>query len=155
MYEVDGSDTVVRLTELPQSDVGAPMPALAAAEHHLEVGYIARPRGEDEEKIAVVRFGKPYAHFFGPPNDEAFEGHPLAGRGLEPYGAFRVEASSWIRRLERMNSVHEYHRPEAFAELSHFVLTFHDTTFECVAASFELDVHPADEAFTLSVQVTP
>ncbi len=153
MYDVDGSDTVIRVTELPQSDVGAPMPALAAAEHHLEVGYIARPRGE--EKIAVVRFGRPYAHFFGPPNDEAFEGHPLAGRGLEPYGAFRIEASSWIRRLERINSVHEYHRPEAFAELTHFVLTFHDKTFECVAVSFEFELHPADVAFTLSVQVTP
>jgi hypothetical protein len=154
MYEVDARDTVVRLTELPQCDVGAPMPALAAAEHHLEVGYIARERGADEETIAIVRFNRPYAHFFGPPNDEAFEGHPLAGRGLEPYGAFRIDDSSWIRRLERMNAVHEYHRPEAFAELQHFVLTFHDTTFECVALTFEVGIHPADEPHTLSVQVT-
>jgi hypothetical protein len=54
-----------------------------------------------------------------------------------------------------MNAVHEYHPPEAFNDLTHFVLTFHDTTFECVAATFEFDVHPADEALTLSVQVTP
>jgi hypothetical protein len=155
MYDVDGADTVVPLAELPESDVGAPMPALAAAEHHLEVGYIARSKDDHGAKIAVVRFARPYAHFFGPPNDEAFGGHPLAARGLEPYGAFRIDNSSWIRRLERMNSVHEHHRPEAFAELTHFVLTFHDTTFECVAGSFEFDLHSADEALTLSVQVTP
>jgi len=54
-----------------------------------------------------------------------------------------------------MNSIHEYHRPEAFAALTHFVFTFHDTTFECVARGFGIDVHPADEARASSAQVTP
>jgi hypothetical protein len=44
------------------------------------------------------------AHTFGPSNDEAFSGHPLAARGLTPYGAFKIENSSWVRHLERMNS---------------------------------------------------
>jgi len=58
--------------------------------------------------LAIIRFGEPYLHLFGPPlhsfgqwNEEAlFEtftlvGHPLAGRGLFQYGVF-----GWIvRRL--------------------------------------------------------
>lgn len=75
------------------------------------------------------------------PNDEAFEGHPLASRGLKPYSVFEVKNSSWIRRLERMNSVHRCHRPEGYKMLRHFVFAFHDTTFECVAQGFEWTVH--------------
>jgi hypothetical protein len=87
---------------------------------------------------AVVSFSRVYAHMFGPPNDEAFVGHPLASRGLAPYAAFEVEQSSWLHALERMNSVHPYHRPEQFAQYKHFILSFHDSTFECIAASFEV-----------------
>ena len=56
---------------------------------------------------------------FGPPNDEAFSGHPLASRGLHPYGAFKIENSSWIRHLEKMNSVHPNHHPERYFKLQH------------------------------------
>jgi hypothetical protein len=37
------------------------------------------------------------------PNDESLHGHPLFERGLNFYGAFQVESSSWIRALERIN----------------------------------------------------
>lgn len=130
MYEVDRHDRVVPLEDLPQPDPGAPIPALTAAENHLELAFITHA---DEEQIAVVRFVKPYAHMFGPPNDEALDGHPLAGRGLTPYRVSRVERSSWLRRLEKMNSVHPHHHPNEFAALTHYIFPFHDSTFECVA----------------------
>ena len=76
-----------------------------------------------DEPIALVRLDC-FAHMFGPPNDEAFSGHPLASRGLHPYGAFRIERSSWIRKLERMNRVHDHHRPECFERFHHLVFTF-------------------------------
>lgn len=49
-----------------------------------------------------------------------------------------VSHSSWIRRLEKMNSVHPYHRPDAFWKRRHLVFAFHDTTFECVCDGFEV-----------------
>lgn len=94
-----------------------------------------------DEPIAVVEFEGPAAHIFGPPNDEAFEGHPLAERGLEPYSACVVEGSSWISALERMNSVHPSHRPEPFWKLTHYVFAFHDSTFECVASGISVSLH--------------
>ena len=39
--------------------------------------------------MAVARFRFAWAHMFGFPNDEVFHSHPLAARGLGPYGAFR------------------------------------------------------------------
>jgi hypothetical protein len=156
VYEVDEHDRVVLFQDAPQPEVGAPVPALVADESRLELAFIARrAHPSDDESIAVGRFVRPYAHMFGAPNDEAFEGHPLAARGLEPYGVFRIENSSWIRRLERMNSVHDQHDPEAFARLRHYIFAFHDSTFECVATDVDFDVHAAEGPLTLSVDVAP
>jgi hypothetical protein len=95
----------------------------------------ARPEDSPEEEVVVLRFGAVAALMLGSPNDEALDGHPLAARGLTAYGAFRVEQSSWVRRLEQMNRVHPQHSPESFLRLQHFVLTFHDSTFECVTSA--------------------
>lgn len=37
--------------------------------------------------------------------------------------------------------VHEYHRDGWHARLRHFIYTFHDETFECIAADFVVDDH--------------
>lgn len=150
MYSIDEHDQVVEIRDIPQSSVGAPCPVVVAAEHELFVAYFLQdtPPGWDGENVrvvgldspgepaVVVRFFRPYASMFGPPNDEAFSGHPLSERGLHPYGSFEIQNSSWIRSLEKMNSVHPYHRKDHFSDYRHFVLAFHDSTFECVAKSY-------------------
>lgn len=153
-YTPDERDRVVPLDDAPQSSVGAPLPVVLSSEHRLQLVYLLEETppdwdgtwvrivnpDSDDMPVAVVEFRHPYAHISGPPNDEAFIGHPLAGRGLHPYGAFLVEDSSWIRALERMNSVHEHHRPERFWKLTHYVFAFHDSTFECVADGLSASV---------------
>lgn len=150
---MDDRDSVQPLAGFPQSSIGAPTPIIIASEQALFVTFYLEQRDPNwdgttckvvtpdtnDEPVAVVCFGRATAHFFGPPNDEAFGGHPLAERGLEPYGAYEVLSSSWLRALERMNSVHPQHRPENFASRRHFILTFHDTIFECVAHSFTIE----------------
>ncbi|HEX8103831.1 MAG TPA: hypothetical protein VF533_14540 [Solirubrobacteraceae bacterium] len=149
MYEVDARDRVVELEDVPQSSVGAPLPLVVADERTVQLAYYASAPAPDwdgthvrvvdmgtEDPVILVEFERGHAWFHGPPNDEAFAGHPLASRGVRPYAAFRIDDSSWVRRLERMNSVHEHHDPEAFARLRHYVFAFHDSTFECVARSF-------------------
>lgn len=148
MYTVDDRDIVHPLSGIPQSSIGAPLPMLLSDEHSTLLSYVVQKHDShwdgtatrvvgpesDDELIAIVQIKWCYALMFGPPNDEAFSGHPLQPRGLKPYAAFEVLQSSWIRSLERMNSVHPHHKPERFVELRHFVLSFHDSTFECVAA---------------------
>lgn len=155
MYEVDNKDQVIELHEVPRSSVGAPNPIVLAGEHDVFLAYYLQntPEGWDGttvrivgadsegEPVAVVKFKRCTAHMFGPPNDEAFSGHPLADRGLNPYGVFEVKNSSWIRKLERMNAVHPYHDKQRYMEnKKHFIFAFHDTTFECVAEGFTVDV---------------
>jgi hypothetical protein len=150
MYTVDSKDHVTTVAGVPQPSPGAPLPVVLATDQALVIAYLvktvyaswdgANPRGVDhaipDERAAVVEFVRPCAHQFGPPNDEAFSGHPLAARGLRPYGVFEVTNSSWVRSLEQMNRVHERHDPERFRQLRHFVFAFHDSTFECIAADF-------------------
>ncbi|MFO0551104.1 MAG: hypothetical protein U0271_22125 [Polyangiaceae bacterium] len=129
-------------------DVGAPLPLVVSSGHRLFVVYRQRehdpawdgsyaemvdPASAEVRLIAIVEFHRCLIHRFGAPNDEALEGHALHGRGLEAYRAHTVERSSWLREQERINSVHRHHRPEAFAGFTHYVLPFHDETFECLA----------------------
>ena len=156
MYSLTSTDRPLEVTSAPQSSVGAPCPRLLAGEHTLHLVYYVeesrlappwsevQPRpeatGDSDDLCAVVEFSRPYAHMFGPPNDEAFSGHPLAARGLTPYSVFEVDGSSWVKTLERMNSVHPYHRPERFAAFKHFIFSFHDNTFECIAEAFSVSL---------------
>jgi hypothetical protein len=144
VYTVDEKDEVHKLDGLPKSSPGAPMPVVLSDEHRTYVAYMIHTEfqwdGETCQKgelFAIVQFLQCEALMFGPPSDEIFHSHPLESRGLEPYRNYQILHSSWIRALERMNSVHPLHRTKSFKELRHFVLSFHDSTFECVAKSVE------------------
>lgn len=149
MYTVDPQDALRTLDDIPQSSVGAPLPLVLSDEQAAVIAYYEQTPWDGRsvrvveaeasaEPTAIVSFRSCRAMYFGAPNDEAFAGHPLAGRGLRPYAAVEVLGSSWIRQLERMNSVHPHHRPEAFGSLHHYILTFHDSTFECVALGYKV-----------------
>lgn len=155
MYTVDEQDRVIPINDIPQSSIGAPIPLVLSDEFITVVAFYLQDSPEDwdgtsiriispeteGEPLALVRFSPCYASMFGPPNDEAFIGHPLANRGLRPYGAFVIENSSWLRQLERMNSIHTSHNPERFLARKHYVLSFHDSTFECIANSYIVETH--------------
>lgn len=152
MYAVDELDCVVELSALPRPDPGAPEPPVVAKEHILALSYWVRDERHNrptKAPLGIVRFDRVHMVLFGPPNDEAIAGHPLSGRGLYPYGIFRVDRSSLVRRLERMNAIHRCHDPERFEALIHYIFTFHDSTFECVAESFESRIEHVgpDEAY--------
>jgi hypothetical protein len=70
---------------------------------------------------------------FGYPNDEALPGHPLYGAGLGPYGVFEVSDSSWKRQIIEQNKRCFPRTPPHYDSLRHFVVTFQDSTFECLA----------------------
>ena len=151
MYQVDKKDRVEELADVPQSSVGAPCPFLVADERKVLLAFTLQERDdsfavtsegivvtEPEEPVAIVEFKSCYKHIFGSPNDEVFISHPLHERGLRPYAAYEIKNSSWIRQIERMNSVHPRHDSERFLRRHHYIFAFHDSTFECVADGFRI-----------------
>lgn len=143
MYAIDERDTVVPIAIAPPHETGAPTPIVFADDGSVLLAYrTAQP----DEEWAIIEFPGASAHYFGSPNDETLNGHPLHERGLGFYGIFEVRDSSWIRTLERMNRVHPQHDPRRFAALRHFVFTFHDRCFECVAQGLKLVTSLSHEA---------
>jgi len=155
MLSLGSSEKVVPLDNFPQSSVGAPCPGLIATEQALVVVFYLEEHDpawdgtwvkvdgleSSGEPCAIVHFELASIHTFGPPNDEAFSGHRLAKKGLEPYGAFEVLSSEWVAQLEKMNSVHPMHNRERFLNgKRHFILTFHDSVFECVAKGYTVEL---------------
>lgn len=142
-YRVDGNDAVVQLLDVPVIETGAPHPCVLATEQLLELRYFIG-QSPDRDRIARIRFQSSIAHFFGPPNDETLHGHPLYGRGLEWYAGFEVIDSSWLRSLEADNRVHDRHNPEQYRAYRHFIFAFHDSTFECIAKGYQVEVVDAE-----------
>ncbi|MBI1216746.1 MAG: hypothetical protein GC185_13130 [Alphaproteobacteria bacterium] len=126
-------ETLEEIDALPQSSTGAPLPALICDEHNLFLLYL----DSAEEKTVIIKFQNFLIYKFGSPNDEALAGHPLYKAGLMPYGAFKVQGASWIAELEKMNAVHPRHNKDRFNAYSHFIFTFHDSTFECISMGME------------------
>lgn len=134
---------------------GAPLPHLVVNDYKTFLIFlVARPDPWDRsyatmknpvsgaaEPLALVEFATCASAKLGAPNDEVLTGHPLDGRGLDPYTAQVVRNSRWLAELEKINSVHRQYSPELWRKLNHYVFWFHDTTFECVAESYKVELY--------------
>lgn len=100
-------------------DFGAPSPTLLRWEHTAHLFFHLR----DEDGIGRAAFDYCKATTFGPPGED---GHALEGSGWEAYKALRVIDSLWLAKMAGPAS-----------GLSHFLFSFHDSTFECLADSCE------------------
>lgn len=92
-----------------------------------------------EVGTAIVEIIRCSTAKFGYPNDEALGGHPLYSKGLGYYGIFEVLNSSWVTEQERQNRVNFPDRTNMRWK-RHFIFTFHDSTFECLAAEIKLEI---------------
>ena len=91
---------------------------------------------------AIVEFPLCDWSTFGYPNDEAIEGHPMYGKGLDSYDAFEVFNSPWKRRMTEQNRVAFPDTKESATR--HLIFSFHESTFECLAEQIEVTTMKAD-----------
>jgi hypothetical protein len=154
LAEADGGE-FVEVIEWPAPwETGAPLPHVFASERRVVLVYLVAdpdpgwdgrsvrvvdPAGPQVEKLAIVSFGSADVRF-GSPNDEVLHGHPLWGRGLSMYAAHVVRNSRWLAEIERINAVHREYDPSRWRSRKHYLLCFHDSTFECLAEGFDVEV---------------
>lgn len=148
-----GEETAVACEWPVRWDKGAPLPHIVASGYKTYLLYIVDvpdPKWDgtyvnvvqttDTLSIAIVEFLRCESFRFGGPNDEVLTGHPLWGKGLEYYEAHVVANSRWLAEQERINSVHSLYNPNIWKTLKHYLLLFHDETFECLAQDFKVEV---------------
>jgi hypothetical protein len=97
----------------------------------------ASPSDSDQAMFVEMTFDGCATTRFGSPNDEALNGHPLWGRGLEFCRGHVVLNSSWLEEHITINSVHEHHPQATWRCLTHFFICFHDETFEALARTVD------------------
>jgi len=136
-------------------DTGALMPFLVTNDHKTFLVFYVRsygpnwdgtyvtvqdPANAGSAPMALVEFEKCRSAKLGAPNDEVFEGHPLEGRGLEGYTSQIVQNSQWLAEIEDINKIHRMYNADRWRDAKHFVFWFHDSTFECIADSYKVEV---------------
>jgi len=120
MHTPDDEDRVVPLA-VPAPDVENPLPIVLAKDGTVVLSYMAWA-GRKHAHV-IVSFHVAFAHRFGPPDRRGLAAHALSERGLKPDGAFEVKRSSWA-----LGSFGGKGR--------HYVFTFRDAVFECVAEGY-------------------
>jgi hypothetical protein len=151
-----GEEHAVPLDFPVEWDAGCPRPHLLCNDYKALLAFVLReaepgavgatveaagPAGEEASPLALVEFKPCFAAKLGSPNDEVHHGHPLQGRGLEGYTAQRVVNSRWLAEVEAVNKVHRCYDPASWRGRSHYVFWFHDTTFECIAGPFKVELY--------------
>jgi hypothetical protein len=90
---------------------------------------------------AIVRFELCRISKFGYPNDEAWVGIPKT-KGLT-YGCYEVLNSAWNEELCELNK-HSF--PASVpSRARHFLFLFHESSFECLADGYSVEVVPFDQ----------
>lgn len=125
---------VVKWSEPPAMDAGAPVPAVYSDKTGLKCAYVIGATHPESGSSAILHFASVLYYAFGYPNDEVLNTHPLYANGLGFYDFHAVENSPLIADLDRRNQVHRRHVAGAYATgFRHWIITFHDETLEVVA----------------------
>src|SRR6195952_2034792 len=127
---------VVLLDSVPRPAADAAEPFIVASDRRVILAYpIAEsdferfgPFDSDDDPFCTVLFPDAVFHRLGPPGDLDLEIHPLASQGLIGYSVHEVMNSSLAAEISAVAS----HGPAQ----RHFVITFQDSTFECVASDY-------------------
>ncbi|RKT22535.1 hypothetical protein B0G69_6002 [Paraburkholderia sp. RAU2J] len=133
---VQQEDQVILLDSVPHPAADAAEPFIVASDRRVILAYpIAEadferfgPFDPDDDPFCTVLFPDAAFHRLGPPGDVDLEIHPLAMQGLLGYRAHEVVNSSLAAEIATVGS--------AVPSLRHFVITFQDSTFECVASDY-------------------
>jgi hypothetical protein len=118
-----------------QISVGAPEPIVIADCGVLTLSFYIE---SDNEKTITLIFRR-YSYFrLGVPGNETLSGHPYSIIGLKSHSFYELKHSDLIENLKKISSIHPKYDANVWLNDRHYILTFHDNMFECIAQEFEI-----------------
>lgn len=131
-----------------QINVGAPEPIIISNDNELFIAFYADKQSSStvpqepniiyDEGIFALKFKVFLKYTFGLPGDETMQGHPYSELGMNPYSFYELRNSDLIKSLQDIEKIHPNYNPEKWKMYKHYILTFHDNMFECIAQDFEI-----------------
>lgn len=129
-------------------DSGAPSPTIISNDSDLYVSFyvnkeytseiLLRRNSISDNGVISIKFNRFQKYTFGSPSDELIHGHPYYKLGLRSYSFYELKDSDLIKSLQEISKAHVYYSPNGWEKYKHYILTFHDNMFECVALDFEI-----------------
>lgn len=113
-------------------DMGAPVPHILADESFLHL--IFHKEDQEDDDWVILSFENYQIFKFGLPREDSIDNHPYAKYGLDGYGIYKTDWSDWIEEIIKINKKDLPKNPD----LKHFIIPFHDSTFECIAKGFDI-----------------
>jgi len=103
---------------------------------------VITPSSPDTYTLCAVTIDQCVLHRFGAPDEDILyaDGHPLSGKGLEPYTAQVIVDSPWLVEYRAMQGEADQDGHDVSYGLKHFAFWFHDNSFECLAQAIHGEV---------------
>ncbi len=129
-------------------DFGSPSPTILSNDNELFIAFYADKENTSaipherntiyDTGIFALKFKKYLKYTFGLPSDETIQAHPYCQLGMRSYSFYELRNSDLIKSLQDMEKIHPKYNPEKWKIYKHYILTFHDNMFECIAQGFEI-----------------
>lgn len=121
-------------------DWGAPTPTILAKESKLLLLFYGAYDDEDEiylpkQKLNILTFHFIAQYTWSSVSNENIYFHPYSSFGLESCGFYILEDSDEIKRLKQKINA----KSSRWDNQKHFILTFYDSMFECIAENYEVE----------------
>lgn len=151
-----GEQYAVPLSLPVRWDVGAPLPYVFSSDYKAFLTFflrddpdpkwdgksvtIRRPDSGSPAGLALIEFEQCLLFKFGAPNEDVQKNHPLEGRGAKSYTAQQVINSEWLAEVGDLHGANEDGNSALMRPFNHYILWFHDSTFECIAKSIKIEL---------------
>lgn len=119
-------------------DFGAPCPIILSNDTDLYLSFIIEDEKNNEMNAKTLIFNSYLKYNFGIPSNETLIYHPYSHLGIESYSFYELYNSDWLDSLMKIEQQHPYFNYEKWKNLKHFIITFHDNIFECIANDFKV-----------------
>lgn len=141
----------MELTEIKglfEMDLGSPSPTILSNDNELFIAFYADRESSStipqerntvfDTGIVALKFKTYLKYTFGLPGAETIQGHPYSKLGMKSYSFYELKNSDFIKSLETIEKIHPYYDSTKWEKYKHYILTFHDNMFECIAQDFEI-----------------
>lgn len=133
-----------------EMDCGSPSPIIISNDNELIIAFYADKESSlslsipternmvHDTGIFALKFKRYLKYKFGLPGNETIQWHPYTKLGMKSFSFYELKDSNFIRELEDIEKKHPYYNSQKWNLYKHYILTFHDNMFECIAQDFEI-----------------